>query len=312
MKKGYSKPLYLLPFDHRQSYVTGMFKFNTPLTAQQHDEVADSKRLIYEGFQQALSQNVLVDYAAILIDEEFGSDILRDAAKRGYTTALSVEKSGSDEFDFEYGKNYARHLEEFNPAFAKILVRYNPEGDAQLNRRQLDRMQQLSNYCNSVGQLFMLELLVPATSLQLERLGNSKDAYDTQLRPELMEQAIQTFQDNGIEPDVWKIEGLDSQDDCERVVRAVQRNERTNVGCIVLGRGADEAKVKSWLTTAAATPDYIGLAVGRTTFWDAVADYKANKITRSEAGARIAKRYGEWVRIFQMAKKPPPPTAIAK
>jgi myo-inositol catabolism protein IolC len=169
--RGYTSPLYLLPFDHRHSYVTGMFQFTTPLTADEHNIVAESKRLIYDGFLQALGEGVPSARGGILVDEEFGESILRDAIERGYVTALSTEKSGSDEFDFEYGTRFAEHIESFGPTFAKVLVRYNPEGDAAPNRRQTARLAQLSDYCRTAEQRFMFELLVPATTARLADRG---------------------------------------------------------------------------------------------------------------------------------------------
>ena len=306
MKNNTHKPLYLLPFDHRLSYVTGMFNFKPPLNPIQRDEVADSKQLIYEGFQQALADGVPAAAAALLVDEEFGAAILRDAVKHGFTAALSVEKSGSDEFEFEYGEDFARHIEEFNPTFAKILVRYNPEDDAAMKQRQTDRIRRLSDYCRRTERLFMFELLVPATPIQMESVGLDKNAYDEELRPELMARAIRALQNDGIEPDVWKIEGLDRRTDCQEIASTVQRGGRDHACCIILGRGANEAKVSGWLKTAAGVPGFIGFAVGRTSFWDAVADYRAKKATRHEACARIAKRYTEWVDIFEQAHSAQP------
>lgn len=302
MSLGYNRPLYLLPFDHRQSYVTGMFHFTPPLTADQHDLVADSKHVIYEGFRQALREGVPAPAAGILVDEEFGASILRDAIDHDYVTALSTEKSGSDEFEFEYGTAFAEHIETFGPTFAKVLVRYNPEDDAALNQRQTARLKQLSDYCRTADQRFMFELLVPATKTQMDRVQGDKSTYDRQIRPELMLQTIHTLQDAGVEPDVWKVEGLDRREDCERVVATARRDGRGEVGCIVLGRGADEKNVVSWLETAASVPGFIGFAVGRTTFWDAVAAYEAHTVTRHEASARVAQRFREWTAIFEPSR----------
>ncbi len=299
MNRGYNRPLYLLPFDHRHSYVTAMFKFNPPLTIDQHEAVTDSKRVIYDGFRQALGHDVPIASAAILVDAEFGAGILRDAVTRGYVTALSTEKSGSNEFEFEAGAAFAEHIRSFGPTFAKVLVRYNPEGDAALNRRQTARLKQLSDYCRSADQLFMFELLVPATKAQMDRVHTDRQTFDLHVRPELTFQTIRALQDAGVEPDVWKIEGLDRREDCERVVRTVRRGGRDEVGCIVLGRGAEEKKVAAWLETAATVPGFIGFAVGRTTFWDAVADYEAGRATRQEAVSRVAQRYRQWVAIFK-------------
>ncbi len=281
MTLGYNRPLYLLPFDHRQSYITGMFHFTPTLTADQHDMVADSKQIIYEGFRQALGYGVPTPRAGILVDEEFGAEILRDAARHGYVTALSTERSGSDEFEFEYGEAFTEHIEAFRPTFAKVLVRYNPEGDAAVNQRQTGRLKQLSDYCRAAQQRFMFELLVPATKTQMNRAQGTKQTYDQLIRPALMLQTIRTLQDAGVEPDIWKIEGLDRREDCDSIVETARRDGRANVGCIVLGRGADEAKVVHWLTTAAFVPGFIGFAVGRTTFWDAIAAYATSAFNSS-------------------------------
>jgi len=303
MSLGYNRPLYLLPFDHRHSYLTGMFHVTPPLTADQHKQVVESKQVIYDGFRRALDRDVPVASAGILVDEEFGADILRNAARNGFVTALSTEKSGSEEFEFEYGTAFGKHIEAFQPTFAKALVRYNPEGDAALNQRQTIRLRQLSAYCQASGQKFMFELLVPATEAQKDRVRAEAISYDQRVRPALVIQTILTLQEAGVEPDIWKVEGLDSRDDCERVVETARRDGRGEVGCIVLGRGADEKRVASWLQIAASVPGFIGFAVGRTTFWNAIADFVAKSITREEAISRIAQRYGNWAAIFELTHR---------
>ncbi|MGH8797015.1 MAG: 2-deoxy-5-keto-D-gluconate 6-phosphate aldolase domain-containing protein, partial [Caldimonas sp.] len=87
-----------------------------------------------------------------------------------------------------------------------------------------------------------------------------------------------------------------------RIVATARRDGRGGIGCIVLGHGADEAKVVGWLQTAAPVHGFIGFAVGRTTFWDAIADHEAQKATREQTAARIAARYREWVAIFERAR----------
>ena len=304
MNLGYDKALYLLPFDHRQSYVTDMFHFKPPLEAAQRDQVIDSKQLIYEGFRQSLTEGVPLDAAGVLVDEQFGAAILRDARRRGCVTALSVERSGTDEFEFEYGADFAGHIEAFDPTFAKVLVRYNPDGDRALNLRQVSRLKQLSEYCRRSHRRFMFELLVPPTDDQLAHSEGNKGLFDRQARPLLMQQTLQALQDAGIEPDVWKVEGLDLHADGERIVQTARRGGRDQVGCIVLGRGADEARVRAWLTVAAGVPGFIGFAVGRTSFWDAVAGYRARTLTRAEASTQIAGRMREWVDVFEAGRVP--------
>ncbi len=302
MRFGYNQPLYLLPFDHRLSYVTGMFHLDPPLTADQREAVTDSKEVIYDGFQQALGLGVPAASAGVLVDEEFGADILRDASRNGYATVLATERSGSDEFEFEYGAEFASHIAAFKPTFAKALVRYNPEGDAGLNQRQTARLKQLSDYCRAVGQRFMFELLVPPTTAQRNRVDAFDRTYDRLMRPALVLQAIRTLQDAGVEPDVWKVEGLDRRQDCEHVVATARRGGRSEVGCIVLGRNAERDRVLHWLETAASVPGFIGFAIGRTTFWDAVSAYVAKQVTRQEAAWLIARRYREWATVFEKGR----------
>jgi myo-inositol catabolism protein IolC len=299
---GYDQPLYLLPFDHRHSYMTEMFHLEPPLTADQRRAVAHSKEVIYDGFRQALNLGVPTGAAGVLVDEEFGADILRDASRNGYVTVLPTERSGSDEFEFEYGAEFASHIAAFKPTFAKALVRYNPEGDASLNQRQTARLEELSDYCRAVGQRFMIELLVPPTTAQRARLDAFDRTYDRLIRPALVLQAIRTLQDAGVEPDVWKVEALDRRQDCEHLVATARRGGRSEVGCIVLGRNAERDRVLHWLETAASVPGFIGFAIGRTTFWDAVAAYVAKQVTRQEAAWLIAQRYREWATLFEQGR----------
>jgi myo-inositol catabolism protein IolC len=303
MSIGFDRDLYVLPFDHRGSFETQMFGWEEPLTPEQTAKIADAKRVVYDGFRVAVAGGVPKEKAGILVDEEFGAAILRDAAAEGYATACPAEKSGQAEFDFEYGDDFARHIERFDPTFCKVLVRYNPEGDQALNRRQADRLRRLSEYLRDKGRSrFMFELLVPAEQAQLERLAGDKKAYDLELRPRLMVEAIHELQDAGVEPDVWKIEGLDRREDCERMVAAARRGGRDGVGCIVLGRGENEAKVREWLTTAAGVPGFIGFAVGRTDFWEPLVGWRSKQRTRESAVAEIARRYQEFVDIFERAR----------
>jgi myo-inositol catabolism protein IolC len=300
---GFGQPLYVLPFDHRGSFQAKMFGWPGSLTAAQTAEIAATKQVIYEGFKAALEAGVPERKAGILVDERFGASILRDATAYGYTTACPAEKSGQKEFDFEYGEEFAKHIETFQPTFCKVLVRYNPEGDRALNQRQADCLRELSDYLHADGRCkLMFELLVPAEKAQLDQLKGDKKAYDLELRPRLMAQAISQLQDAQVEPDVWKIEGLDRREDCENIVAVARRGHRDKVGCIILGRGENDQKVREWLTTAATVDGFIGFTVGRTSFWDPLVDMRGQNITRDAAVSEIARRYREYVNIFENAR----------
>ena len=301
MTTGYDKPLYILPFDHRHSYGSEVFGFHEPLTPEQIAVVADSKQVIYDGFQLAIANGAPKDKCGILVDEEFGAEILRDARRGILSSAMPVEKSGQSDFDFEYGEAFAEHIEQFDPTFVKVLVRYNPEGDRPGNARQVKLLARLSEYLRRNSRLLMFEMLVPPEPAQLAKAGD-KHAYDRDVRPALMVGAIREILDGGVEPDVWKIEGLDRRDDCVQIVETARANGRDHVGCIVLGRGEDERKVIEWLSIAATVPGFIGFAVGRSTFLQTIIDLRAGTIDRQTGITQIAGRFREWIDVFEKAR----------
>ena len=306
---GFTRDLYILPFDHRGSFQEKLFGIKGRLpTPEETVEIASYKRVVYEGFKKAVSAGVAKDKAGILVDEQFGTDILIDAKARGFITACPVEKSGQDEFDFEYGSDFCSHIEKFNPTFVKVLVRYNPEGNPEMNLRQSGRLRRVSDYCHQTDRKFMFELLVPATAAQLARMGHDSQRYDRELRPDLMVRAMADLQSNGIEPDLWKLEGIETEADSKKVAAQARSGGRANIGVIVLGRGENAEKVKRWLSTAARVPGLIGFAVGRTVFWDPLKSIKDGKISRDEAADQIAKNYKAFCDLWSEArskKKPP-------
>jgi 5-dehydro-2-deoxygluconokinase len=301
---GFNDPLYILPFDHRASFETKMFGWHGALNAAQTAEIAAAKQVIYDGLKFAVANGVPKEKVGLLVDEQFGAAILRDGKANGFITACPAEKSGQEEFDFEYGADFARHIETMEPTFCKVLVRYNPEGDPVLNRRQSERLRTLSDYLRRHGRSrFLFELLVPAEQKQLDGVKDDKTRYDLELRPKLMRQTVEELQDAGVEPDVWKIEGLDRREDCEQIVEVAKRGGRERVGCIILGRGENDQKVHEWLVTAASVPGFIGFAVGRTDFWAALVQYRAGKISREAAVQEIARRFTDYVKTFEGARR---------
>jgi 5-dehydro-2-deoxygluconokinase len=303
MPRGYDRTLYFMPFDHRASFQSRMFGWKGALTEAQTADIAAAKRVIFDGFKAAVGGGVPVAKAGILVDEQFGAAILRDAKAAGFTTACCTEKSGQDEFDFTYGEDFASHIEAFEPTFAKVLVRYNPDGDRAMNKVQAARLRRLSDYLAANGRSrFLFELLVPPEPAQLDKLHGDKKAYDLEVRPRLMVEAIRELQAAGVEPDIWKVEGLDRREDCQEIVATARAGGRDAVGCIILGRGENDDKVREWLGVAASVRGFIGFAVGRTVFWDPLVGWRAGTLAREAAVAEIARRYREFVDIFEKTR----------
>ena len=302
MTLGYDKALYMLAFDHRGSFQRNLLGIRGIPNAAEAERISEAKRVLYSAFELVVGNGVDRTAAGLLVDEEFGSDIAVRARVAGVPLAMPVEKSGQDEFDFEFGDDFGRHIERFDPTFAKVLVRYNPEGDGELNARQAARLRTLSDWLHARDRKLLFELLVPATAAQLEAVGGDRARYDLELRPGLLVGAMRELQAFGVEPDIWKIEGLDRRDDCERAAAQARAGGRDGVACIVLGRGADEARVVHWLRQGAGVPGYVGFAVGRTLWWDALTEYVAGRLGREDAAWIIAGNYRRLIEAYASAR----------
>jgi 5-dehydro-2-deoxygluconokinase len=301
MTLGYDGKLFILAFDHRGSFQKKMFGISGDPTPDEIAKIVDAKSVIFDGFTRALSDGAPADASGILVDEQFGADVARKAQANGWILAMPVERSGLDYFDFEYGDDFGDHIEAFDPTFSKILVRYNPEGDAELNRRSVEGLRRLSDWLHEHDRKFLFELLVPAEPAQLAAVDGSDERYDTEVRPGLMQGALEALQNAGVEPDIWKIEGIDDRADCETIAAQARAGGRDHVGCVVLGRGADTAKVEHWLRQGAGVDGYLGFAIGRTIWWDQLAGYLDGSLRRDDAAAQIAEKYRRAIDVYEGA-----------
>jgi myo-inositol catabolism protein IolC len=301
MELGYDGKLYFLAFDHRGSFQKKMFGIEGDPTDEETRKIADTKHLIYEGMVKAVERGAEPGAAGVLVDEQFGGDIPAQAKQSGLVLAMPVEKSGQEEFDFEYADRFGEHIERFDPDFSKVLVRYNPDGDAEMNALQTERLKRLADWLHEHDRRFLFELLVPATDAQLESVGGDSNRYDAELRPDLMIRTIAAFQDNGVEADVWKIEGVDDRSDCERIVAQARSGGRDGVVCVVLGRGASIDKVDEWLRAGAPVDGYIGFAIGRSIWWDALKGFLDGSLEREQAAEQIAGHYLRFIQVYEEA-----------
>jgi myo-inositol catabolism protein IolC len=303
MALGYDGKLYILAFDHRGSFQKKMFGIQGDPDAEQTATITDAKRLVFEGMELAVERGVDAAATGVLVDEQFGGDVPGLAREHGLRLAMPVEKSGQEEFDFQYGSEFGAHIEQFDPHFSKVLVRYNPDGDAELNRRQLGRLKELADWLHERDRKFLFELLVPAEPAQLEAVGGDSDRYDAELRPELMRRAIADIQDFGVEVDIWKIEGVDEREDAEMLAKQTRTGEgRDGVVCVLLGRGASEAKVDQWLQQAAPVGGFVGFAIGRSIWWDALKGFLDGSIERGAAAEQVADKYLRFVKVYDDAE----------
>jgi myo-inositol catabolism protein IolC len=303
MALGYDGKLYILAFDHRGSFQKKMFGIEGDPTPEETDTISDAKKLIYEGMEIAVERGVDADATGVLVDEQFGSDIPKLAREHGLKLAQPVEKSGQEEFDFQYDEDFGQHILDNDPDFSKVLVRLNPDGDAEMNERQLGRLKELADWLHENDRKFLFELLVPAEPDQLESVGGDEDRYDQELRPELMRRAIEQIQDYGIEVDIWKIEGVDAREDAEMLAEQTRKGEgRENVKTVLLGRGASDEKVDHWLRQAAPVEGFVGFAIGRSIWWDALKGFLDGDLERRAAAEQIAGNYLRFVDVYNEAE----------
>jgi len=295
---GYEKSLFILAFDHRASLMKKLFGDGEP-TAEQKARFSDYKFLIYQGLEKGIELGVPKEDAALLVEEEYGDKVLRDAKSKGYRFILTTEKSGQDEFEFQYGEDFPAHIEKYQPTFTKALVRYNPEGDKELNARQAEKLKILSDYSHEHGYKFLIEPIIAATEAQLASVGNDKKRYDEELRPVLAVEMVRQLQEAGIEPDIWKIEGMNRPENYQKFMEQARSGGRDQVGAVVLGRGESEEAVARWLEAGAKVPGILGFAIGRTIFMQALLDYQAGRVSREGVIIDIGENYRKFYAIFK-------------
>jgi myo-inositol catabolism protein IolC len=289
--------LHVLAFDHRRSLMTSFFGIDGDPSPSDVERARHAKRLIWRGFLRAVDEGAPRTSAAVLIDGTYGDDVIREARSTGIRFAVPVEDSGREVFAFE-SPCWTDLLDELEPSWAKALIRYDPDGDPTANAGHRATLRELSDHCRETGRGFMLEVLVPPSVAQLEAVEGDRARFDREVRAELTVRGIAQFQDAGVEPDLWKLEGFEQPADHERVAAAARSGGRDRVGCIVLGRGEDAAAVDRWLRAGAGVPGVVGWAIGRTIWWDPLRAYFAGSVEgEEEAVTRIASNYRHFVDV---------------
>ncbi len=298
--KGYSQDLYILAFDHRGTITKGLLGVEgREPTQDEANKVSEMKKIIFDGFLKANEYGITGGDPAILVDETFGLEVQQKAKEMNIKFAAPVEKSGQKVFDFEYGDQFGEKINEVGADFVKILVRWNPDDEEEIRETQGNRIKELSDWLTENDKKFLLEFLVPATEEQLASVENDQARYDSEIRPKLAVKVVKEMRERGADPDIWKIEGLDTSEDCEKVAQAIRTGDREDVIAVVLGRGASDEKVNEWLKAGSSVEGYKGFAIGRSIFWDALKGFHEGKKSREEAVEEIAQSYLGFLSVYQ-------------
>lgn len=300
MPLGYDGTMYILAFDHRGSFKR-MFGVGDEASEDQMAKLRAAKELVWNGVQRALEAGAPADKVGVLVDEEMGTAVAQAAKEKGVLLSMPVEASGQAVFDFEYGDDFGAHIEKFDPHFSKVLVRWNPDDDPDDKKTQGERLKRLGDWLHERDRKFLFELLVPASPAQLDLVGGDGAAYDAEVRPFVTLQAIEEIRQHGVEPDIWKIEGLDRRRSCELLAELTRRDGRDEVVSVVLGRGADDDAVAHWLRQGAPVPGYAGFAIGRS-IWRAEVDaWREGSLAEDAAADRIAANFRKFIDIYEDA-----------
>ena len=298
--KGYSEDLYILAFDHRGTITKGLLGVEgREPTQDEANKVSELKQIIFDGFLKANESGITGGDPAILVDETFGLEVQQKAKELNIKFAAPVEKSGQKVFDFEYGDQFREKINEIGADFVKILVRWNPDDEEEIRETQGNRIKELSDWLSENDKKFLLEFLVPATEEQLASVENDQARYDSEIRPKLAVKVVEEMRERGADPDIWKIEGLDTSEDCEKVAHAIRTGDREDVIAVVLGRGASDEKVNEWLRAGSSVEGYKGFAIGRSIFWDALKSFHEGEKSREEAVEEIAQSYLGFLSVYQ-------------
>ncbi len=288
-------PLFILAMDHRESFGRTLFEVKHDDPDQvQVEAMRSAKLLIFEGLEVA-QPSVRSGRIGVLVDERYGQDVI-DAVKASadpMVLAVPLEASGHEWFTLEWGDKWLEHVESVKPDYAKVLIRDNPGFDAAQRDAQLTSLAQVSAGLRTVGVPLLYELLVPATDAQLAQAGHDAGAYDRDIRPGLVVQVIADNQAHGVEPALWKVEGLETVEAAQQVAAQAKAGGRTT-DLIVLGRDAPAERLDHWLEVASQVDAFVGFAIGRSIWEDVVSRYEAFGATDSAAvNARreIADRY---------------------
>jgi myo-inositol catabolism protein IolC len=290
--------IFALAFDHRNSLRRDFMHLTGQPAPEQQATMVAAKGIVTDALIAAAPQ-VSPDTPVLLIDHEYGGQFVHRAQAAGVKVAMPVEESGQAELRYLCDGHPERVVDAHHPDYVKVLIRYNPGGDTAMNARQRGRLRQLSDWLDGRPERLMLELLVPPEPAQLAAVADDQSRFDRETRAALTVAAIDQIAGDGLRPALWKIEGPESLQDAARIAEAV-RSVHADAGCLVLGRGADDAAVRRWLAIAAATDGFTGFAVGRTIWWHALKGFAGGGDAGTAVRA-VTARYLDLVRYYRAA-----------
>lgn len=282
-------PMYMLAFDHRKVLRDLYAEADTASLQSAKSIVLDALAALPEFPSNSL---------AYLVDEEYGAEAARQARDRGHYLAMPIEASRTKILQLQYPQDYKERFTRFDPHCVKALVFHNPADDTDRKKEQVRLLREIESFARSQDRDFLLEVLITPTDDQLRDCAGDKTTFRTDLFPRLLVESIAELQDEGIEPDIWKVEGLASTQETMEVATQATSQGRSHVRCVVLGSGESQETVSQWLANASTVPAFSGFAIGRTVWHQPIADVFSGKISREESVTTMADTFRSLISEF--------------
>jgi myo-inositol catabolism protein IolC len=284
-------PMYMLAFDHRKV-------LRDLYPSAQTADLQLAKVVVLDTLD-ALSDLVIDAFPlSFLVDEEYGAEAARLARERGHYVAMPIEASRTKALELQFPDDYQSRFEKLNPHCVKALVFHNPADDAARKAQQLGLLLDIGVFAQEQERDYLLEVLINPSPEQLAECGGDHNIFREKLFPQLLIHSIAEMQDFGIDPHIWKIEGLETLEDTKAVAAQAVSGGRDDVRCVVLGSGESPAKVASWLKNASAVPQFSGFAIGRTVWHQPLVDLFSGEISRAEAVTQMALTFTNLIKGF--------------
>jgi myo-inositol catabolism protein IolC len=284
-------PLYILAFDHRQV-------LRDLYPGARDAELESAKVAVLESLDAIPHTLAAKESLGFLVDEEYGGHAASLASERGVYLAMPIEASRTPILRLQYPADYQARFERFNPQAVKALVYHNPADAPARKKEQLDLLRTIGSFAQEQGRDYLLEILITPTQDQLAAAGGDMAGFRANIFPRLLIDSMTEMQEYRIEPDIWKVEGLDTVEDTAAVGAQATADGREHVRCIVLGSGESQAKVNGWLANAAAVPAFSGFAIGRTVWHQPLGDMLAGRVARNAAIETMARSFAGLISAF--------------
>ncbi|MEN2741639.1 DUF2090 domain-containing protein [Microbacterium sp. X-17] len=279
----HAAPILMAAFDHAAEFhEAASGGLSEP--GQSVAQTTRAKELVFEGIRQAVDAGVPREHAAVLLDDKYAQGLMSRAREAGIAFSIPVD-SPTGHVVLQPG--WQDILLRNQPDWAKPLLFLNVEGDAIDNHRQLESTLVLQRWLQEHGGQLLVEILIPPEPAQLDRVGGDLSRYRLELIPDLVVAAMESVQQAGIRPNLWKVEAAASVDGARKIGQAAVAS---GVDCLILGSGESLETVGDWLAVGKTIPGYRGFAVGRT-IWQEPVETWAHDKDDEQLRSEVARRY---------------------